>query len=371
MNTRSLKRKQPAAQPADQPATRPTTRPAAQPAAYLEITCNTEYIEIVQPNEEGLQPMVLKRKFITIPVEGYNWITPSIAYYKSSALSNAATDSDFKRKLRAYMWFPTIGLMQENSLIDNVYKSIRNTKPQGFIIKNVPTDLSNAGWRVRQSPFDYFYSPAFTAYSRYIISPYLIWLGYSYDPKNPAITAITSKKIQDFQNFMDIMRQYCYNWKQIQDAVRLSLENTVDGIKLEVSEEYGDICKFILSHTLTSQKLDASTTLTECTLMPKMKVNIAQEMSISSEDVLLLNGHLLSVDALNENLLITPPNSTEDIKKQFDPYFMTMTLGVTFTKSSGGKTKKNKSNKKNKSRKYKLNKKNKSRKYKQTKRKHK
>ena len=101
------------------------------------IICDTEAIEIVTSTIEGQEPLVLRRKMITIPVEGYNWISPSIAYYKSSSLSNTLSDKDFERKIRKYMWFPTIGLIQENSLIKNALRISKDPKENGFIIKYI------------------------------------------------------------------------------------------------------------------------------------------------------------------------------------------------------------------------------------------
>ena len=295
------------------------------------VTCNTETIEIVPP-PEGKPPLILRRRIVTIPVEGrYEWISPSIAYYKSSSLSNAPDDSPFQKKIRKYMWFPTIGLIQDNSLIKNALRIGGYPTNNGFIVKYIHQvfELFNKTAHFPKS-FDYVLSTNFKLLTKWAISPYLKWLGYKYKSNDPVALAL----IQDFIEFVYVMIQYCYNWTQIQDALRLSLENDVDGVKL-IDSEFKDICLFILSHEL---KDEFTGYLAEIVPKPgpisKITVVFAEQMTTSSNNSSTINAHLNSVGAINYNLLIEqiPPGTPDkEIKTLMIPYYETMYLGKKFT----------------------------------------
>lgn len=244
------------------------------------------------------------------------------------------------------MWFPTIGLIQENSLIKNALRISKDPKENGFIIKYIYKVFT----LIRNKP-EVFYPMLnyfllyqnFAAYNKFIISPYLEWLGYRYDNYYSKNQAKTTELINKFRDFVFVMTQYCYNWKQIQDSLRLSLENVVDGIKL-IDSEFKDICLFILSHNLKDEFKGVVATKIETNPNPISKITVvfAKEMTTSSEDPSVINEHLHKIGAINYNLLIepiSPDTSEEDIKAAITPYYNTMFLGKNFS-ISGGKLKK-------------------------------
>tara|TARA_B110000971_G_scaffold57078_1_gene58104 strand:+ start:3107 stop:4132 length:1026 start_codon:yes stop_codon:yes gene_type:complete len=76
------------------------------------------------------------RPFTIVPVPTHiNWLTPNLAFYQSTGRSN----SDPNNELREHAWFPTIGLLNENSTLQNFFQQTNpdNSYPAGLIIKMI------------------------------------------------------------------------------------------------------------------------------------------------------------------------------------------------------------------------------------------
>jgi hypothetical protein len=240
------------------------------------------------------------RNFLTIPVE-YEWPTEKIAYYKSTSTSNARRDSTVERIVRAYFWFPTLGVLQRGSPVEQaINKGITHEHEEyrypGYIVKYTKKieylfgDIFlNYGYR---GLYQYFIATSMPAnlnqYNAFIKSQYVQYLIDSgtivvsvADPTNPTKTEL--KEINDKYNtpfthsyslcrpggecsaestielpltfwsalddIINVMSQYCYNWRQIQDAILLSWDNKVDGVKLSDSG-FKYACNFILNYDL-------------------------------------------------------------------------------------------------------------------------
>ena len=299
------------------------------PAVY-EINCDIQILEIVHNTiDQTLSPIELTRNIITVPAEGYNWVSPNIAYYKSSGLSNAARDETDDNLVRQYMWFPTIGLVQENSLMDLMFKINNNKKINGFIIKNILPDLYKLGFVLSEFPpfARSVLNDTFTSYNKYFMSPYAEFLyGNTY---NSANQTNANAEIHKFINFIFIMAQYCYNWKQIQYSVRLSINNIIDGVSLSDSK-FKNICNFILSHDLENEfSKTPSWKRLETPLLPIL-VTYAQKMR-RIEEALIINDLLSGKKSVNNALIITlrnPDISKDEIKMLITPFKNTIGGGV-------------------------------------------
>ena len=305
-----------------------------------EAICDITVSEFV-PNtiNPTLPPMRLERKIITVPVEGYNWVSQRCAYYKSSGMSNASTDDNDKILIRKYMWFPILGLVQENSLIDSMFKSIKSEKDPGYFIKNIRVDLRtlyngnlNSLTNFESSILD----ATFNSYdTRFFVSTYLDFLSEIMPGANVS-KEFFDTEIKIFNKFIGVMSQYCYNWKQVQYSVRLSYNNIVDTVPL-LTSIFKNACLFILNYDLQDEfsAISSLWVKVETPLTP-IRITFSETMQ-TIEDPILINNLLLRKLAVNKELIITPQNptiSTEEIKTKLYPFRRTVILGEPFVNTT-------------------------------------
>ena len=318
-----------------------------------QIICDITVLEFV-PNtiNPNLPPMELRRSMITVPVEGYNWVSPKCVYYKSSGISNASTDKPDERLVRQYMWFPTVGLVQQNSLIDLMFKCIGSEKINGFFIKNLRVDLRTlyeSGVLTLTNFETKILDGIFGSYNKYVVSPYLEFLR-EVMPSTTVTNEIFNTEIALFNVFISIMSQYCYNWKQVQYSVRVSSRNIVNDVTLLMSK-FKNVCLFILNYDLEGEFGRTPTWKKLETPLTPISVTFSQTMH-SSGDPIVINNLLSNQLAVNNELIITPQNpdmSKEDIKTIMTPFKNTLILGKPFVEETvysnksgtkkGGKTK--------------------------------
>jgi len=331
--------------------------------------------EIITVEKEGQLKEL--RPFIYINVRGYNWISEYVAYYKSSSTSNAMNDTDVKRRIRKYMWFPILGTIQENTLIQKEFIEANDPKIDGYLVKyitpifkkliKIPLQLFILNWGVPGSRMD----GGLWSYTKYgDISPYVKFI---YNKKNyTEVKAVypdnvVFSEIEKFSNFLKVLTDYCYNWKQIQDSIRLSLDNVVDGIRL-IDSEFGKMCEFILCHDFDNEfgknpTLVPITPLTKITVIhainskPFPKWNSSDFDSLqhyeSSQDI---NAFLLTSHAINQDLMMKPINAvtSQMLSDMFEPYLNTLYYGKQYKETQqneeirGGRRKRNKTTKYNK-----------------------
>jgi hypothetical protein len=302
-----------------------------------EAICDITVSEFV-PNtiNPTLPPMRLERKIITVDVEGYNWVSRRCAYYKSSGMSNASTDDNDKILIRKYMWFPILGLVQENSLIDSMFKSIKSEKKPGYFIKNIRVDLGDL-YNGNLNSLTKFESrildATFNSYDNRFFDPtYLVFLREIMQGTNVS-KEVFDEEINNFNKFIAVMSQYCYNWKQVQYSVRLSYNNIVDTVPLS-SSIFNNACLFILNYDLQDEfsAISSLWVKVETPLTP-IRITFSETMQ-TIEDPILINNLLLRKLAVNEELIIIPQNptiSTEEIKTKLYPFRRTVILGTPFT----------------------------------------
>jgi hypothetical protein len=255
------------------------------------------------------------RPIVCIHVEGYNWISPKICYYKSTSLSNARTSTPDETLIRKYMWFPTIGVLQPNTLIKKMFECADKDKPNGFIVKYI-REIFNKMPKGRNiigpCMINYLFSPNFKVYSEYLkLCPYTVFLhGPKYDRTK---TKERYDEIQSFIDFIALMCIYCYNWRQIQDSIRLSIDNEVDGVSL-LDSKFGNICSFILHYDLIdecgsphfvkrSSPLEKIVT-SRLILMRHPDGDKPTEETVMLDDPEQINRYLLGQEAINYDLMI-------------------------------------------------------------------
>jgi hypothetical protein len=324
----------------------------------IEIYCSTEIIE----RDEG-SGYEVARPLIFIPVEGYNWISHEVAYYKSSGQSNTLTDTDFKTRVRKFMWFPTIGLLSENSFMAELMSQTEQPHNPGYILKYINLVFKNYGMKKSTQPFwNYFLRPPFTSTtSEYgMVSPYLQFINFENilskmksnqrlkaDERARAVT-----KINEFTDFLTVMTNYCYNWRQIQDSIRLSVNNKVDGVDL-FSSDLADICNFILqSHLINEYNSNTVDLQLTTEKLPFFNVEyVPSEVLLRSENDKQINSFLLYNSAINYELMIKKYEPSDNFKTYYD----TMYLGKPFDITGGyrrkyrhSKNKKQKTKRRNK-----------------------
>ena len=305
-----------------------------------EAICDITVSEFV-PNtiNPTLPPMRLERNIITVDVKGYNWVSQRCAYYKSSGMSNASTDDNDKILIRKYMWFPILGLVQENSLIDSMFKSIKSEKDPGYFIKNIRVDLRNL-YNGNLNSLTNFESSildaTFNSYDNRFFDPtYLVFLREIMQGTNVS-KDVFDAEIKNFNKFIAVMSQYCYNWKQVQYSVRLSYNNIVDTVPLS-SSIFNNACLFILNYDLQDEfsAISSLWVKVEPPLTP-IRITFSETMQ-TIEDPILINNLLLRKLAVNEELIIIPQNptiSTEEIQTKLYPFRRTVILGTPFTNTA-------------------------------------
>jgi hypothetical protein len=330
----------------------------ATPAAFEgeTIYCTTKYLEYLNAPDKPKVEVV--RPLIVIPVEGYHWITPRIAYYKSSGSSNAGTDNKLKQLIRKYMWFPTIMIFTErdDTLIRKIMKiSTPDAKfADGYILKYPSPIFSKYGpnQSVQMGSVAFYRQPFIDISPQYgMLSPYLkldiLYSKYLETrtrlPQEHAKQAAT--KLEDFQTFIGVMYQYCYNWKQIQDSIRLSLNTfTQEGEKLKVNDiqldenvELMDMCNFVLTHVIVNE-FTRDPSIREMTAPEKIKFSrnnirvIYEESLVRTDCPKSIINFLFYNSAINERLCETSVPASkhynnDEIKEMFRPYYDTMYLG--------------------------------------------
>jgi hypothetical protein len=330
----------------------------ATPAAFKgeTIYCTTQYLEYLKV--PGKHDVEVVRPLIVIPVEGYNWITPRIAYYKSSGSSNARTDTQLKELIRKYMWFPTIMIFADkgDTLIQEMMRiSTPDAKfADGYILKYPSPIFSIYGHnRSVQTGSVAFYRQPFTdTLPQYgTLSIYLKQNAQFNEyfknrvkfPKEEGNTA--RDELTDFQTFIGVMYQYCYNWKQIQDSIRLSLNTiTQEGQQLTVNEKtiHQDtklmrMCDFVLTHVIdhefTQNPSIREMTEEENIIFSRNNIRVIYEESLVRTDCPKSIKHFLSFNsAINEILCDTSVPASKHynnnkIKEMFRPYYDTMYFG--------------------------------------------
>jgi hypothetical protein len=159
---------------------------------------------------------------------------------------------------------------------------------------------------------NYLLSPKFKVYSQYLeLCPYTEFL------HGPIYDGTKSKErrdeIQSFVNFIALMCIYCYNWRQIQDSIRLSIDNEVDKIFL-LDSKFGNICSFILHYDLIdecgsphfvkrSSPLEKIVT-SRLELMRHPDGDKPTEETFMLDDPEQINRYLLGQEAINYDLMI-------------------------------------------------------------------
>jgi hypothetical protein len=305
-----------------------------------EPICDITVLEFV-PNtiNPTLPPMRLERNIITLPVEGYQWVSQRCVYYKSSGMSNASTDDEDKMLIRKYMWFPILGLVQPNSLIDLMFKSIGSIgsiKKNGVFIKNIRVDLRslyNGNVNTLTNFESKILDARFNSYdTRFFVSTYLDFLREIMPGANVS-KEFFDTEIKIFNKFIGVMSQYCYNWKQLQYSVRLSYNNIVDTVPL-LTSIFKNACLFILNYDLQNEfSVILSLWVKLDTQLTPITITFSQTMQ-TIEDPIVINNILLRKLAVNEELIITPQNPTiskEEIKTKINPFKGTLILGTPFT----------------------------------------
>jgi hypothetical protein len=315
----------------------------------IEIDCTVELLEDTPSGVPVVRPVII------IPVEGYNWISYQIAYYKSSGLSNAEIGKEFETLVRKFMWFPTIGLLTDKKTLISTLMAMTMTETThhnpGYILKYPNIIFSKYGFkRGYQSFLNYFLRPPFTSVTpQYgMVSPYLTFV-YSTNRERfaTALTKIENKKsfspdetttanqlIAQFNIFLNVMCQYCYNWKQIQDSIRLSVGNNVNGVSL-MQSELAPICLFILQCELKNEfDLNRVELVFTEKQLPFFKVNyVPEKVLVRTPDFYRINNeYLLYNDAINFKLIIEEYQGS-DPTKDFRPYYETMYMGNAFPKA--------------------------------------
>lgn len=329
----------------------------------------------------GGPDLEIKRPLVIIPVEGYNWISENIAYYKSSSMSNQKNDRGSETKIRKYMWFPTPGLLEEGSFLFQLYKQYNDENGgdfmpvEGYIVKYIAPIFSlykKFVSKLRYPPSsnqffsNYLYYQNFSGYSPpSLIPPYLEFINFEEKQKAKGVTAGAKQKegvklINNFMEFINVMTQYCYNWKQIQDAVRLSWYETVrDETENDITlaeSEFKDICAFILNYDIENQ-FNPNVLNIKCVkrASPLSPFNVVHDNEttikhFSTESADKINtGYLAYNQAINEELLMKPKQETTYTIEQFKPYYDTMYLGQPFIVTPVGGKKKRKYKTKTKS----------------------
>lgn len=305
-----------------------------------ELICDITVLEFV-PNtiNPTLPPMRLERNIITVPVQGYQWVSQRCVYYKSSGMSNASTDDEDKMLIRKYMWFPILGLVQLNSLIDLMFKSIGSIgsiKKNGFFIKNIRVDLGslyNGNVNTLTNFESKILDATFNSYdTRFFVSTYLDFLREIMPGANVS-KEFFDTEIKIFNKFIGVMSQYCYNWKQVQYSVRLSYNNIVDTVPL-LTSIFKNACLFILNYDLQDEfSVISSLWVKLGTQLTPITITFSQTMQ-TIEDTIVINNLLLRNLAVNEELIITPQNPTiskEEIKTKINPFRRTLISGTPFT----------------------------------------
>ena len=311
------------------------------------VNCETVIVE-----KEG--QFIAYRPLIYINVRGYNWISEYIAYYKSSSTSNAMDDNDMERRIRKYMWFPILGTIQDNTLIQKEFIEANDPKIDGYLVKYIspifkkliktPLQLFFLNWGIP----GHHMNGRLWSYTKYSddISPYVkfIYKKNNYtEVKAHHKDMVVFSEIEKFSNFLKVLTNYCYNWKQIQYSIRLSLDNVVDGVRL-IDSEFKQMCEFILYHDFDNEfdknpKLIPITPLTKITVIhainskPFPTWNTSDFESLqqyeSSQDI---NAFLLTAGAINYGLMMKQVNAVEE-PELIKPYFDTLYYGKQYNES--------------------------------------
>jgi hypothetical protein len=204
-----------------------------------------------------------------------------------------------QKKIREYMWFPTLGFLIKDTVVDGLLLSNGLNKPKGFIVKNIDEYLENEylkkiGKTMKTIPPYFIHAIMKGGYTEL-----KFWLKNKHEQLYKHHLQLNAQ----LSEIINILTQYCYNWKQVQDSIRLSYN------AIPAEDTYFKIlCDFILEHTIENEYEKSKAKLIEDThekeyydIVPKTKR--LPETSVAVK----LNKYLLKKHALNELMFSTEP----------------------------------------------------------------